>query len=342
MKKISKSIAIVSSTKASLSSMSQISRDAAHEALGRFYENVSIVMVDDFNDLQALADSAPDLVFLGMEYVYDQEGVEKIWIADFLTAHDIAITGSSSGSHKLGSNKCFAKQCIQDAGLNTPNYLVVEQGQTLNEQDVKLEYPLFVKPTGKGGGVGINCDSVVHDFESLVSKVSNIAKYCASDSLIEEYAPGREFTVAILKLEYTNEYLVMPIELIAEPDVKGERMLSRRVKNANTEKTHAVIDNELKAQLRDLSINAFTALGARDYGRVDIRLDKHGIPTFLEANLIPSLISGYGSFPKACWMNKGMGYDQMILTIAKLALRRQSSIVVHNLPFLVAEPVFQN
>jgi len=63
-------------------------------------------------------------------------------------------------------------------------------------------------------------------------------------------------------------------------------------------------------------------LGARDYGRIDIRLDATGTPHFLEANLIPSLISGYGSFPKACVMNIGLEYEPMIMRIANLGLSR--------------------
>lgn len=71
-----------------------------------------------------------------------------------------------------------------------------------------------------------------------------------------------------------------------------------------------------------LALASFHALGARDYGRIDIRLDSDGVANFLEANLIPSLISGYGSFPKACELNIGLEYEPMIISITELGLIR--------------------
>ena len=114
----------------------------------------------------------------------------------------------------------------------------------------------------------------------------------------------------------------MPIELVATPDDNGVRMLSKQVKHNNEEQVSEITDENIKQKVTTLAINAFKALGARDYGRIDIRLDKHGTPHFLEANLIPSLISGYGSFPKACLLNMGLSYEDMMLHITRLGLVR--------------------
>ncbi len=53
---------------------------------------------------------------------------------------------------------------------------------------------------------------------------------------------------------------------------------------------------------------------------IDIRLDKVGTPQFLEANLIPSLINGYGNFPKSCLLNSGLDYEEIILAITALGM----------------------
>ena len=83
----------------------------------------------------------------------------------------------------------------------------------------------------------------------------------------------------------------MPIELIAPQDKNGCRILTSKVKSSNIEKASLVYDDDVKSKVMTLALNVFLALGARDYGRIDIRLDSAGIPNFLEANLIPSLIS---------------------------------------------------
>ena len=115
---------------------------------------------------------------------------------------------------------------------------------------------------------------------------------------------------------------MLPIELSAPVGKDKSSLLSVDVKTSNTEIVSKVLDLDLKVNLTELALDAFIAIGARDYGRIDLRLDDSGVPHFLEANLIPSLISGYGSFPKSCLLNLGLGYEQMILRVVKLGLVR--------------------
>jgi D-alanine-D-alanine ligase len=177
-----------------------------------------------------------------------------------------------------------------------------------------------VKPTNRGGGLGIDGNSVVHTFEQLETKVNAVKTELGSDSMIEEYLPGREFSVAILRQEATNMFSAMPLELIAPADVNGVRILSGEIKSQDTERFVEVADANIKSIISDLALDVFHALGARDYGRIDIRLDDKGGAHFLEANLLPSLMDGYGNFPKACWLNKQISYDEMLLTIVRMAM----------------------
>jgi D-alanine-D-alanine ligase len=330
MTKINKHIEIVSSSESSLSSMSKKSRDAVLRILAKHYAKVGITIINNLSDLEALVESEPDLVFLGMESIPADQvlgslDTNKIWLSEYLDEHDIAYTGSSQAAHELGRDKSAAKQCVHDAGLETSPFFVIRHNRQFNE--VPLAFPIFIKPTNRGGGLGIDCNSVAHNFEQLRSKVRSISVNLQSDSLLEEYLPGREFSVAILKDENSAEYLAMPLELITPPDKNGESFLSEEVKSLNNERVLVVTDEIIKTKVTSLAIDVFTALGGRDYGRIDIRLDKKGVPQFLEANLIPSLISGYGSFPKACLMNAGIGYEPMILGIVRLGLARSVDLV---------------
>ena len=187
--------------------------------------------------------------------------------------------------------------------------------------------------------MGIDSDSVAHNFAQLCSKVSSISKL-NSDSLIEEYLPGREFSVAILKDGYSEEYSLMPLELIAPMDEHGARLLSAKVKSADTERFVEIVDQNIKTKVTELAVDVFHALGARDYGRVDIRLDENGAPQFLEANLIPSLLNGYGNFPKACKLNLGLDYESMLLQIVRLGLTRQQEDIEFELLPAFSSSVF--
>jgi len=304
--------------------MSDESRTAIQAVLAKHYSRVSITMIDTLADLEALGERQPDLVFLGMQHLSLATGT--VWISEYLEEHDIAYTGSNKHAHKLEHNKHLAKQRVLDRGLVTSKYHVVEQHQLVAPSDIELTFPVFIKPPNKGGGVGIDSASVARDFDTLSTKVQSLSSTLDSSALIEEYLPGREFSVAILKNLHDSDYLVMPLELIAEPDSRGLRLLSQEVKNSNTEATLEVKNSADRSKVTALALNVFHALGARDYGRIDIRMDAAGTPHFLEANLIPSIIGGYGSFPKACMMNQALEYEPMILHIVELGLLRNDLV----------------
>lgn len=316
-------IEIVRSEIKSLSSMSKESCDAILHVLSKQYARVGVTYINTQEDLEALADKRPDLVFLGMESI--PNGDRTIWLSDFLDHCEIAYTGSNKKAHELARDKPLAKQRVLDAKLPTSAFCIIKQNQLLDSSEISLNFPLFIKPTNRGGGLGIDSDSVVHTAEQLRSKIQSITTVLRADALIEEYLPGREFSVAILKDEYSSSYQIMPIELVAPPDKNGSRLLSGSVKSSNTEAALTVTDQHIKSNVSALALAVFYALGAQDYGRVDIRLDATNTPQFLEANLLPSLISGYGSFPKACVLNSGLNYESMILTIVRLGLTRNTS-----------------
>jgi D-alanine-D-alanine ligase len=326
--KINQRIEIVSSCQSGLSSMGRKPREAVQAVLSKHYARVRITIVNDLADLEALVARRPDLVFLGMKMVLTNQSLgikdpEKIWLGDYLEEHGIAYTGSNHLAHELEVNKDLAKHCVLNAGLKTSPFYVVSKRQHTNLENSPLAYPVFIKPTNRGGGQGIDSQSVAHNFAQLKSKVQSLAINLHADSLVEQYLPGREFSVAILKDEISSELSVMPIEMIAPLDKLGARLLSAEVKEADTESSILVRDENIKSKICNLAINVFHALGARDYGRIDIRLDEFGTPHFLEANLMPSLKrSDSNYFPKACAINLNLGYEETILRITRLGLTR--------------------
>ncbi len=307
--------------------MSKPSRLAIYNVLSRRYARVGISLIDNVADLHDLVAKKPDLVFLGSKFVprnpslgLDDEN--RVWLSSYLEDNDIAHTGSASVAHELDCDKTLAKQAVRTAGLQTSPFYIARQHTPLTQAAVTAPYPLFVKPANRGGGLGIGSDSVVYDFAALQAKVTSIAHQHGSDSLIERYLPGREFSVAVMREYRSDELSIMPVELIAEADKRGHRVLGAAAKSANNEQVIPVTDQSVRHRVSQLALGAFHALGARDYGRVDIRLDADGTPHFLEANLIPSLIGGYGTFPKACQLYMGMDYEAVIYNLVDLAMER--------------------
>lgn len=77
---------------------------------------MDISVVNTLADLEALVQKQPDLVFLGVKLLPLHP---DIWIADYLDRHGISYTGSDARATQLESDKSYAKQVVQSAGLAT-------------------------------------------------------------------------------------------------------------------------------------------------------------------------------------------------------------------------------
>lgn len=336
MSKSNLRIEIVRSSVIGLSSMGPTSCAGIVKVLSKHYKHVGVSTVNTRADLDVLIAKQPDLVFMGMKYIplNPELGIQdpnKLWVSDYLDQHDIAYTGSGGLAHALELDKSLSKQRVLEHGLATSQYFTVLQN--VPHGQVNLQYPLFVKPLDRGGGLGIDAQSVVYDAVQLQTKLQALANDYQADALVESYLPGREFSVAIIKDELFDTYSAMPLELIAPVDEHGHRLLSGAIKSADTETFLPVQTGVLKESIKRLALQVFHALGAQDYGRIDIRLDADGAPQFLEANLIPSLLDNYGNFPKACLLNEGLTFEQMLLQIVALGLRRSTVSVLESLDF---------
>lgn len=324
--KINKHIEIVRSGTPRLSSMGLKSCTMICDVLGKYYKQVGITYVNTQNDLDLLIDKKPDLVFLGFKNMHsadkDAQESNDIWICEQLDNNGINYTGSRKAAMILDHNKDAAKRVILDAGLLTAPYFKAKPHEYTSVKDLPLDFPLFIKPPHEGGGIGIDNESIVRDLHSFNKKVDDIERDFGTSALVEKYLVGREFSVALMETDNLSGFLAMPIELISQPNKDGDRILTREVKSEDTETVIAVEVGPLRKDLNHLAIDAFKALGARDYGRIDIRMDEEDNLHFMEANLIPGLaLHDFTSyFTSACWLNQAMNYDTMILSVVELGL----------------------
>lgn len=328
MHKIQKSIIVARTSRVGYSSLSTPSANAICNTLNEFYEHVEVMHIASSADLELLVNKRPDLVFTGFIHLPDDSlgaGSKHIWFSDYLEAHGICHTGSESSAMQLSLHKRLAKEQVMSHGLKTAVFVRASDAFGIAEKVRDLSFPLFVKPASLGGGEGIDEQSVVHDVMQLTAQITKLNQAGINDILIEEYLSGKEYSVALLRKLDSDEISAMPIELITPPNTNGDRLLSLKVKNGNAEQTLLLDDPLTHTVITLFATDVFSALGARDYGRIDIRCDTQGVPYFLEANLIPSLIKDYGSFPKAAALNENMDYQTVILTIVNLAFERVAS-----------------
>jgi D-alanine-D-alanine ligase len=80
----------------------------------------------------------------------------------------------------------------------------------------------------------------------------------------------------------------------------------------------------LARRIEQVALDAYHAVGCRDWCRVDVRLDEYRIPNVVELNPLPGVIPDprmNSCFPKAARV-AGLSYDELIRSVVDIAWRR--------------------
>jgi D-alanine-D-alanine ligase len=281
------------------------------------------------DDLAAVVRRKPELVMPAVKYVPMEAG-EDIWLSDYFSRQGIHFTGSSRDVLKFDSNKVLAKTHLTNKGINTARHFIAVPGQYENEYDLPVGFPLFIKPLDAANGNGIDDLSFVTGFADYHSKVASLYAIYKQPVLAEEYLDGREFTVAVIRISPVS-LIVSAVEVIPPTSGHGLRILGAQAKKDDSEKLIEIIDDEVKNRVSTMAIDAFNALGVRDYGRIDIKTDNHGSCFFMEANLVPGMTFGSSYFPEACNISQELGYDKVVQLLLTGGLARACSSVPPNI-----------
>ncbi len=305
-------------------------------ALIENYTHVHFNIIRTKSDLDEIIYRKPDLVFSGIKYVIfngleiTKNRADKIWISEYMEEAGINYTGSEKDAIELEFSKVAAKKRVEEFGVNTAPYFIAKPGMYKSANELPVNFPLFIKPLLEGDSKGIGSDSVVYDFESYQKKVQNIYALFKQPVLVEKFISGREFTVAILGSDFNCEPIALPVEIIFPDKNSANKILSYNIKKENKEKVIAIDDKDIYKSVVSIAKNAFIALGARDYGRIDIIMDGNNCPYFLEANLVPGMTQrprpiDCSYFPRACFINTNFTYQETIHKIAEIAFNRVES-----------------
>jgi len=117
------------------------------------------------------------------------------------------------------------------------------------------------------------------------------------------------------------------VEVIPPISTHGLRILGAQTKKDDSEKMIEIVDTEVKDRVSTLAIEAFNALGVRDFGRIDIKTDNHGECFFMEANLVPGMTYGSSYFPQACHIADELSYAKVLQLMLAGGLGRVASTV---------------
>ena len=217
-----------------------------------------------------------DRVFIALHGRGGEDGLMQ----GLLETLGLPYTGSGVLGSSLAMDKCRSKRVWQSYGLPTPEFVELDEHSDWDAVVKYLGLPLIVKPVREGSSYGA---SKVKESRELKNAWRQAHEYDAR-VMAESWIEGSEYTVPILGDE------ILPMIRLETPrefyDYEAKYI-------ADTTQYHCPcgLDVEIQDELGELAFDAFKALDASGWGRVDFMIDEDGKPWLIEVNTVPGMTS---------------------------------------------------
>ena len=229
------------------------------------YDVVPVVLDDD--SLAAMP-AGVDAAYVALHGGWGENGGAQA----ALNALKIPYTGPGVLASQIAMDKMKTKMVLELKGVPTAAWGLAGADDAASP----LPLPVVVKPPCDGSSVGISKVSTAEEWKPALERAG------CSPVLVEEYVPGREFTVAVVDGE------PWPVlEIVARGGWYGyeEKYSSSETKYLFLE------EGELAEKLRKTAVAAYKAVGCRGVTRVDFRVSPLGRCYVLELNTSPGFTS---------------------------------------------------
>jgi D-alanine-D-alanine ligase len=258
----------------------------------------------------------------------------------------IPYTGSKVLCLALGLDKPMTKRVLTYHDLPTPDFQTFERVD--EPLDPKMQFPLFVKPSREGTGMGVTARSIVNNETELREQVALIIERYKQAALVETFIEGREVTVGMVgnlvgpvarRLPHDDDLprieaglrFFPPMEVDLSPYLETDAVYANRLKVALADQLSylcpAPLDDDLVDELNWLAAAVFRVTGALDVARVDFRLNvkEDWKPYILEINPLPGLSPGISDLVIEA-AAEGVDHTTLVNMILDAALRRYGMI----------------
>ncbi len=255
-----------------------------------------------------------DVAFPVLHGPYGEDGT----IQGLLEMAGVPYVGSGVAASAVGMDKAISKALFQAKGLPVLPYVVVsrkkwqeQKSSVIREVEGQLRYPMFVKPANLGSSVGI---SKAKNREEL-EKGLDLASEYDRKMLVEQGISAREIECGVLGNEEPEASV--PGEVV--PGKEWYDYEAKYQDNNTKLLVPAPIPPELTEQVREISLQAYRALGCRGLSRVDFLLDKETGEIYLnEINTMPGF-TPVSMYPLV-WKATGVSYPALVDRLIALAL----------------------
>ena len=291
------------------------------------YNDVELVEANEFA-FEKFKELRPDIVF---NFAEGLKGISReAQIPAMLDMLGIPYTGSDALTLATCLDKARTKEILTYHGIPNAKFILAETVEQIKNHNLK--FPLIVKPYSEGSGKGIFSTSYVKDDSELEREVNRVLSEYDQAALIEEFLPGREFTVAVLGNDDEAEVLPIvelnyndfPDDFIPIYSFEAKWILDTRENPLDVFTCPAEVSKEMELQIKDTVLRAYKTMRCKDWSRIDVRMDAENVPNIIEINPIPGILpdpEDNSCFPKAA-RTVGLSYNDMVNKVLYVAAKR--------------------
>jgi D-alanine-D-alanine ligase len=246
-----------------------------------------------------------EVAFLALHGTYGEDGT----VQAELEHRGVPYTGCGVEASRVAFDKVATKERLVQAGVPTAPHVVITDPAA--PWPTGWNPPVVLKPVCQGSSVGLHFVGDPAEWPAaLQSSLAHDARV-----LVEERIVGREVTVGIL------EGRALPVVEV-RPRSGAYDYRSKYTSGATEYLCPAPFDAAVTERLQRAAMDAFAAVGGRDYARVDIMVRDGGEPVVLEVNTLPGMTET-SLLPKAA-AAAGLDFAGLCERMVNLALARAS------------------
>lgn len=253
------------------------------------------------DDLSALRQGQFERAFIALHGRWGEDGT----IQGALELLGIAYTGSGVMASSVALDKLMTKRIWAASGLATPAWLQVRSVAQTQAALAELGAPMIVKPAREGSTLGLSKISHAQDCADAYALAAQ------RDELVlcERCIVGDEVTQAVLGAAAQAQ--VLPLIRIVAPDNNYDYQ-NKYFGNETQYLIPSTLPADEEERIAELVLQAYTTLGARGWGRVDVMIDAATRqPYLLELNTAPGMTS-HSLVPMAA-AHAGLPYPDLCL-----------------------------
>ena len=303
---------------------------AVEQALARHGTVIRLEATDDFP--LALRAARPDIVFNIAEGLRGPN--REAHVPAICEFYGIPYSGSDPFTLALCLDKARTKEILRAHRVPTADWFVVrDHGQRAALDLESLRFPLFAKPVHEGSSKGITERNLATHGTALVAIVDELLERYQQPVIVEAFLSGAEFTCGVLGNGAQARVLplvgmnfgALPAGALPIYGFEAKWLWDRPEHPLDIFECPARVPAALAAEIADVALAAFHALGCRDWTRVDVRLDAEGRAHVVEVNPLPGILpdpADNSCLPKSA-RAAGLDYDALIGACLEAAASRQ-------------------